>query len=588
MFVKTGITVSPGVAFGEAVILDNRGFHVPRRIVPKAFQEENLERFRQALDQTAQEIQQSREVISQQLGESYGAIFEAHLEMLQDVQLKNKIEKLINQQYAAESAVSEVLQQYQEAFANLGNAYLAQRAHDIEDIEKRILRQLMGDRSWRSRLETLLESTENPIILAHNLTPSETAYLDQTKVAGLATESGGSGSHTAIVASALGIPGIVGIGPFLSHVNYGDPVILDGNAGRIILNPDEKNQEYYRGEVERDQSRKAHLQEAVDLPAQTKDGVRIQLLTNIEFPHEAEQGPAIHSDGVGLYRTEFLYLGADEIPSEEDHFQSYCKVLDAMGDKPVVIRTLDLGADKLSTLADAPCPEDEKNPFLGLRSIRLSLRNLSHFHTQLKAILRASVRGQVRIMFPLISTLTEWRHAKAALNNVKEDLDEQGIAYSPDVRVGMMVEVPSAVLMIDQFCREVDFFSIGTNDLIQYCLAVDRGNKDVAYLYNNSDPAVLRLMKQVVEAGRKAEVPVSVCGQMCSNPVYTMALVGLGFRSLSVPPSALSQIKTVLRELEVDHCREVADKILQMDNAKQVNTFLRKELSQAMSSFEFW
>lgn len=322
------------------------------------------------------------------------------------------------------------------------------------------------------------------------------------------------------------------------------------------------------------------LESLRDLPAETKDGVRISILANIEFPHEVANELAKGSDGIGLYRTEFLYLGTDTEPTEEDHYQAYCQVLDAMGQKPVVIRTLDLGADKLANLASRPVSEEEKNPFLGLRSIRLSLRNLPMFRTQLRAILRASVRGNARVMFPLISTVSELRQAKMVLADVLEDLDEAGVEHISNLPIGMMVEVPAAAVLIDRFAREVDFFSLGTNDLIQYTLAVDRGNKDVASLYSASDPAILRLIDQVVKGAAPHDVPVNLCGQMSSSPIYTMLLIGLGLRQLSVTPSVVPEIKQVCRHVTLPQCQAVAAKALTMETSRDITRYLQEELKK--------
>jgi phosphotransferase system enzyme I (PtsI) len=422
--------------------------------------------------------------------------------------------------------------------------------------------------------------TSPVLILAHNLTPSETANLDRKFVRGFVTELGGAGSHTAIVAEGMEIPAVVGIGPFLHEVSGGETVIIDGFEGVVILQPDEETLARYRYEAEQDRTRSQSLQALRGVPAVTLDGESVQLMGNIEFPAEAALCVERAVDGVGLYRTEFLYLGSESVPDEETHYRAYCEVLETMRGKPVVIRTLDLGADKLA--GGAVTPEDERNPFLGLRSIRLSLRNVPLFQTQLRAILRAGVRGDVRIMFPLISTVREFRQAKMVLADVAEDLHEHGIDYKRDVPVGMMVEVPSAVMMLDHLVDEVDFLSIGTNDLIQYALAVDRGNKDVADLYSSADPAVLRLIGMTIRAAEPKRVPVSLCGQMSGSPTYAMLLLGLGLRSLSVPPSAVYEIKKIIRSVTADQCRAVATRALAMDNARDIRRYLKEELKKVL------
>ncbi len=566
-----GIPVSPGVAIGEALVLDAEGFRIPERFVSRDAVAAELVRLERAVQAAAEELARHRDTITRELGPKYGAIFAAHLELLQDVQLREEIEHLIRQEhYSAEYAVSRAFRRYAQAFQRVTNPYLAERVNDIYDLEKGILRHLLG-----RRREQLSDLSSPVLVLAHNLTPSETANLDRRFVRGFVTEVGGPGSHTAIVAAALEIPAVVGTGAFLTEVSGGDLVIIDGHNGLVILHPDEQTLARYQHEAEQARSLAVRLQSLRDVPAQTADGVRIELMGNIEFPYEVEHCLERGADGIGLYRTEFLYLGCETEPDEQAHFQAYAQVVRAMGDRPVVIRTLDLGADKV------PCiqrTEEERNPFLGLRSIRLALRNIPMFRTQLRAILRASALGNVRVMFPLIATLLELRQAKMILADVMEDLAEHGIPFNRDIPVGMMVEVPSAVMLIERFVEEVDFLSIGTNDLIQYTLAVDRTNKDMVGLYNPTDPAVLRLIVMTIEAAKRKGVPVNLCGQMSSSPIYTMLLLGLGLRQLSVAPSAIPEIKQVCRSVRIPQCEAVAQRALSMDNARDIRSYLKEEL----------
>ena len=569
-----GIAVSPGIAIGEALVMDIEGFRIPRRFLARDAVDDELGRLRQAFDAAAAEIERNRDTVARELGAEYGAIFEAHLQMLHDPRLRSELEQMIrDRHYSPEYAISRTLRRYVKVFQSLDSGPMQQRASDIFDIEKRLLRNLLG-----RRREEISSLTSPVLVLAHNLTPSETANLDRQFVRGFVTEVGGAGSHTAIVAEALEIPAVVGTGPFLSDVSGGDLVIIDGDHGLVILHPDEETVARYRHEVEERRTMTARLESLRDLPAETADGVRVQLLGNIEFPHEVDHCLERGADGIGLYRTEFLYLGSDIEPDEEAHYQAYAGVLQAMDGRPVVIRTLDLGADKLIDGAD----DAERNPFLGLRSIRLSLRNLPLFRTQLRAILRASTLGDVRIMFPLIATMLELRQAKMVVADVMEDLEEHGIAFNREVKVGMMVEVPSAVMMIDHFVAEVDFLSIGTNDLIQYTLAVDRSNKDVSTLYTASDPAVLKLIAMTVNAARRRQVPVNLCGQMSGNSLYTMLLLGLGLRQFSVPPSAIPEIKKVCRSVKIAQCEAVASHVLTLENARDIKSFLKEEFKKVL------
>jgi phosphotransferase system enzyme I (PtsI) len=418
------------------------------------------------------------------------------------------------------------------------------------------------------------------VLLAHNLTPSETANLDTRFVLGFATEVGGPGSHTAIVAEALEIPAVVGAGQLLAQISPGDLVIVDGGRGEIIINPDEETLAEYRTQAERLRRRSQELRCLRTQPAVTRDGTRIFILGNIEFPHEVEHCLREGADGIGLYRTEFLYLSSESEPSEEEHFQVYRQLAEKMGGRPVVIRTFDLGADKLPYLRELVT--EERNPFLGLRSIRLSLRHVPMFRTQLRAILRASVYGDLRVMFPLVTTLRELRQAKMILRDIMDDLTEEGIPFNRQLPVGMMVEVPAVVMLIEQFLDEVDFISIGTNDLIQYALAVDRSNRDVVSLYNASDPAVLRLIATTISAANRMGKPVSLCGQMSANPVYAMLLIGLGLRQFSVPPLAMPEIKKVCCSVTVSQCEEIARRAMSIETAQSIELFLKGELRKVV------
>ena len=573
-----GIAVSPGIAIGEALVHDNEGFRIPRRFLPRDAVDEELKRLNLAFDAAIAEVEHNRQRVADQLGDDYAAIFSAHLQMLRDRRLHEEIEEMIRtRHYSPEYSVSRALRRYAKVFQSLEGKYMAEKANDIFDIEKRILRNLLG-----RRREELSQITSPVLVLAHNLTPSETAHLNPRYVLGMVTEIGGPGSHTAIVAEGLGIPAIVGIGPFLTDISGVDTVIIDGDQGQIILHPDEETLARYRHEVEEQRTLAAKLETLRDLPAETTDGAQILLMGNIEFPHEVKQCVERGAVGIGLYRTEFLYLGVDDDPSEETHYEAYASVANAMQGKPIVMRTLDLGADKMRSLPD---PEDERNPFLGLRSIRLSLRNRDLFRVQLRAILRASNLGDIRIMFPLVSTMLEFRQAKMVLADAMEDLEEAGVAFNRKLKVGMMVEVPSAVLMMDRFVEEVDFFSIGTNDLIQYCLAVDRSNKDVASLYTGADPAVIRLIQMAITTANEHSVPINMCGQMSGNPLYTMLLLGMGLRSFSVTPAAVPEVKRVCRSVSIEQCQNVAEYARTLEGAREVKAFLKEELSKVFPEF---
>ncbi len=569
-----GIAVSPGVAIGKVLILDQEGYRITRSQIDSSDRNNEAQRLRQAIDEASSRLDEHRQRSAEKLGKKVGAIFSAHQQMLLDPSLHAEWQRLIDQEcYSAEYAISSVLNRYAQAFRNMGSDMMSERAKDIRDVERTLLEALGGQPTQASG------GDGQSVLASHDLTPSETAKLDREKILGFCTEVGGPGGHTAIVARGLEIPAVVGLGAFLHRIANAAEVIVDGYRGRVILQPSEEVLARYRERIEVRATRTTKLRELRDLPAQTLDGTNVKLMANIEFPYEVEACLARGAEGVGLYRTEFLYLGSVKEPTEEQHFDAYHEVVSAMGGKPVVMRTLDLGADKMG---QAPQSDRENNPFLGLRSIRLSLRNPHMFRTQLRAMLRAGSAGDLRIMFPMITTLHELRTARMVLRQVIDDLQEEGIAVPAQVSVGMMVEVPAAVLMLDHLLPEVDFISIGTNDLIQYTLAVDRTNEYVADLYTGLDPAVLRLIKQSVDLAAKYGVDVSVCGEMSSTPLCALLLVGFGVRTLSAPPSALPLVKQALRNVTLADCEAMACRALTFGTAREVDAYLQVRFAQLL------
>ncbi len=575
MQVKHGIAVSPGIAIGPAFVLGVEDYRVPQSTVSDASADAEVDRLRAALDQVASEISTNEALAAQHLGKQYAAIFGAHLQFVRDPKLFAQMEKRIRtEHHTPEYAATQVLRGFARELQHLGNQYLAERATDIFDLERSLLRHLLG--LQRAELSQL---TESAIVLAHNLTPSETANLNRNSVRGFVTEVGGSTSHTAILAGALEIPAIVGVGSFLTDVIGGELVIIDGDEGKVIIGPDKETLAYYKAAQTRISESTATFQSRVDVPAETRDGTRISVYGNIEFPAEAEHCRTRGADGIGLYRTEFLYLGAIQERTEKDHYAAYLQVLQNFPNQPVIIRTLDLGADKIPGALEDVFRE-MPNPELGLRSIRVSLEFLGLFRTQLRALLRAATAGDLRIMFPLISSLSELRQAKMVLSDVCEDLEEQGIPFKKDVPVGMMVEVPSVAILAKEFAREVDFFSVGTNDLIQYTLAADRSDPTVAKYYNPADPAILALLRNVFTAANEAGIPVSVCGQMGSEPKFVPLLLGLGLRTLSVTPQSIPTIKEVIRNMSISDAEEIAKRVAQMEVARDIESYLRGELKR--------
>jgi len=574
MKVKKGIGVSPGVAIAPAVVLDTEEFDIPERRIPVDRAKAELARLRKAAAISKKEILDLRKRMSQRIGKETASIFDFHLGLLDDKVLQKKFaDTVISGHVTAEYAVATVLRSYAREFLAMPK-YLADRVKDVYDIEKRLLRNLIGQAR-----QSLSHLTADRNILAHDLTPSQTAAMDREHVRGLAIDAGGQTSHTAIVARALGIPAVVGLNDVTTEAISGDPIIIDGNRGTVVIDPDQETLESYR-QFARQQVKFIHSLDALrELPAITRDGHEITLMGNIEFPAEAASVLEKGGQGIGLYRTEFLYLGADTEPTEEDQIRAYRQVLEICKGYPVVIRTLDLGADKY-TQARARMPE--RNPSLGLRSIRFCLRNLGLFKTQLRAILRASVDFEISLLFPLITHLLELRQAKIVVRDVMEDLEEEGLEHRSNISIGMMVETPSSALVCDAFVREVDFFSIGTNDLVQYTLAVDRANERVASLFTEANPAVLRLIKQVIRTGQRHDVPVSLCGEMAGNPEYTLLLLGLGLRVFSCAPSAIPEIKKVIRSVTLEHALRVARRVMSFEAESETLNYLRAEVRKVL------
>ncbi|NLW87446.1 MAG: phosphoenolpyruvate--protein phosphotransferase [Planctomycetes bacterium] len=566
MRIKKGIGVSPGVAIAPAVVMDTEEFDIPMRHVPVDHAQAELARLVKAADVSKREILDLRARTVERIGQETASIFDFHLGLLEDKVLHQKIsDTILGGNVTAEYAVATVLRGYAKEFLGMPQ-YLAERVKDIYDIEKRLLRNLTGQRH-----ESLAHLTKDVIVLARDLTPSQTAGMDRNHIRGLAIDAGGQTSHTAIVARALGIPAVVGLNDVTAEASAGDSIIIDGTRGVVVIDPDSETLANYE-QYAIQQVEFIHSLDALrDLPATTRDGHEITLLGNIEFPSEVRTVLEKGGQGVGLYRTEFLYLGSDVEPTEEDHYKAYCQVLEECQGRPVVIRTLDLGADKY-TQSRARVPE--RNPMLGCRSIRFCLQNLVMFKTQIRAILRAGVGAKVSMMFPLITNLMELRQAKSIVRDVIEDLEEEGIEHRPDMPIGIMVETPSAALQCDAAAKEVDFFSIGTNDLIQYTLAVDRGNEKVASLFSAANPAVLHLLRDVIRSGLRHDVPVSVCGEMAADPLFTMPLLGMGLKTFSCAPPALPEIKKMIRSVTMEQSLQVARKVMNFESDKEVLNFL--------------
>jgi len=567
MEIRKGIAVSPGIAIAGPMVIDSVDYRIPRRSILPAQRVKEVRRARNAFANAIRELTELDTQQSMQEGKIKD-IFAVHLRFLRDRSFIKRVTDFIeNELTTAEYAISTILREIASHFAGINDSYISERAADIYDIEKRLLTQLLG--KVREDLEHLQKEV---VIVAHDLTPTQTAGFNKTFVKGLATEAGGRTSHTAIIARTLGIPAVVALKEVTATVTTDSTIIIDGNRGVVIVDPNEETLAEYK-KYSQEFTKLEHELDAIrDKPAVTRDGIEIELLGNIEFPDEAKMVKEKGGCGIGLYRTEFLYLYGGSEPTEDDHYEAYAETVEAFKGKPVVIRTMDLGADKY---VHTPHHAPEANPVLGLRSIRFCLQNLTMFKTQLRAILRASVLGDVKIMFPLISNLQELKQAKMLLRDVMEDLDEYEIPYNPSIPVGIMIETPSAALTASTLAADSDFFSIGTNDLIQYTLAVDRANERVSTLYSAADPAVLRLVRGVIHDANKARIGMSVCGEVASDPQYIMLLIGMGVRTLSLASPMIPEIKQIIRSVTVEQCNHLARKIATMDSQRQIKNYLR-------------
>jgi phosphotransferase system enzyme I (PtsI) len=569
MDILRGISVSAGVAIGEAVILEAEDYRIPFRTVPEAQVAVELDLLEAAFAQSIEELGEQRKWLRKHLGREAANVFDWHIGVLKDKSLRGDIEAMIRSRHAAAYATSTIMRKYQRRFLGMEDPLLVERVRDVQDIERRLLRSILGEGR-----EDLAHLTKPVILVAHDLTPTQTAHLPDTKVIGVALDAGAATSHTAILLRSWGRPGVIGLKDVSTRVSGGDMVIIDGVNELVIANPNDATREEYRAR-EADYIRLSdELSGMTALPAVTRDGERVALMSNIEFPQEARVGVSKGSDGVGLYRTEFLYLRPEGAPSEEEQYEAYRQAIEGADGRPVTIRTFDLGADKYTQERSY---EQERNPMLGLRSIRYSLQHLDLFKTQMRAILRASTLGDVRVMFPLIVSLMEFRQAKMTLRDSMEDLEDAGIPFNEQIRVGMMLETPAAALQIKEFCREAAFVSIGTNDLIQYLLAVDRSNERVSQYYTGSNPALLRALRDVVRACTQAGVECSLCGEMAGQPLYTMFLLGIGLRIFSMAPANIPEVKKLIRLVSTTQAQRVARRALSFETERQVTNYLREE-----------
>ncbi len=565
--VLRGIPVSAGIVIGRAHVVETpRLKMVYQYLLDEKQVEREVERFLEALHSTEQQLANLKESMPEAI-RSHGFIIDAHLMILKDSMLCDAtVEKIRKEQINAEWALKKSLREIRRLFEKIEDPYIRGRIDDVEDVIDRIIRNLAGDDD-----PPLGDITQRVIVVAHKLSPTDTSEMDASKVMGFVTDVGGRTSHTAIMAQALKIPAVVGLETITQVVEDGDLLIVDGISGDVIINPQELDIIQYGERQTQYHEKESLIAKSSHAPAITKDGHRVIVRANIEFLEEVASAKENGGEGIGLYRTEFLYLKARGLPTEEELFLDYKDAVERVAPEPVTIRTLDLGGEKFPHFSE---PLSETNPALGLRGIRLCLKEPEVFRTQMRAILRASAFGRLQVMFPMVSGLQELLDAKRFLDEVKEELDREGIGYDPNLPVGIMIEVPSAVAMAEVLGRHVDFFSIGTNDLIQYALAIDRVNEHVAYMYQPFHPAILRMIRNVVEAGRQCEIPVSLCGEMASDPLCTGILLGLGISELSINTRAIPVIKELIRALSLEEAKRDLEQVMALSTASEVQEYL--------------
>ena len=564
-----GIGASPGISLGKVLLKDEPKLNVVKRHIQNIDAE--IERFNHSIEISISEVEQLYQLTKGNIGEKEADIFYVHKMMLQDKEFfGNVIGEIRKKQINPEYALKEVIDNYINALKNVDDEYLRERVLDLEDVSKRLLKVLLG---LNNKNSSILD--DKYIVVAEDLTPSDAAQMDKEKILGFITETGGKTSHTAIMARTLEIPAVVGVKNATKIVSNGDFVIIDGYSGIIIINPSEKEIESYKMKKENYKHLKDSLVGLIGEKTITKDGISIEIAGNIGSSRDVLK--VIENDGeeIGLFRTEFLYMSRDELPTEAEQFEAYKNVAVKMNGKPVIIRTLDIGGDKGLKYLKLP---QEVNPFLGYRAIRLSLDNKDIFKVQLRAILRASAYGNIKIMFPMISNLNELRQAKSVVEEVKTELKSEKVDFDENIQIGIMVEIPSVCIQSDLFAKEVDFFCIGTNDLVQYTLAVDRGNENVSHLYSPYNPAILRLIKMTIDNGHNEGIQVGMCGEAAGDPKLIPILIGMGLDEFSMSSSFILKARWIMRNTSKKEMENVVQKVLNMSTAEEVEKYLDENM----------
>ncbi|UWO79159.1 phosphoenolpyruvate--protein phosphotransferase [Enterocloster asparagiformis] len=565
---KKGTSASSGIGIGKAVIVEEAELVIKRENVSDV--EAELGRFKGALEQSVKDTEELAADLATRVGEKEAEILQGHIMLLSDPMLTGEIENSIkNDGVNSEFAIETVCNMYADMFASMGDELMQQRATDMRDIKTRMQKILLGVRSV-----DIASLPAGSVIVAKDLTPSMTAGINPANVTGIVTELGGRTSHSAILARALEIPAVVAVENLMEQVKDGDDLVLDGSTGEVMVNPDAAVRAEYETKRDVFLKEKKELEQYIGKPSVTKDGVQVEIVANIGKPEDAEKVLQYDGEGVGLFRTEFLFMDRTSMPTEEEQFEAYKKVAIAMNGKPVIIRTLDIGGDKEIPYMGL---EKDENPFWGYRAIRFCLdRKEDIYKPQLRALLRASAFGNIRIMVPLVTCIEEYREARGLVEELKTELDEAGIAYKKDIQVGIMVETAAASLIADIFAREVDFFSIGTNDLTQYTMSVDRGNKKVSYLYSTFNPAVLRSIRHIIACGREAGIMVGMCGEAASDPMMIPLLLAFGLNEFSMSASAILRARKMVTEYSVQELQAVADKAMSFATTAEVEQYMKE------------
>lgn len=563
----SGTGASAGIGIGKVVILKEEALVIRRETVADAAAEK--ERFKKAVEKSIEDTQALAADMAERIGEKEAEILNGHLMLLQDPMMTMEIEgKIDGEKLCSEAAIEDVCTMYADMFASMDDELMQQRAADMRDIKTRMQKVLLGVKSV-----DVSALPKGSVLVAEDLTPSVTAGINPENVTGIVTELGGRTSHSAILSRALEIPAVVAAAGILSQVADGDEIILDGESGEIFVKPDESVKKEYEAKRASYLAEKEELKKYIGKETITKDGVKVEVAANIGRPEDVERVLSYDAEGIGLFRTEFLFMDRTSMPTEEEQFEAYRKVAVAMNGKPVIIRTLDIGGDK--EIPYMGLKKDE-NPFLGYRAIRFCLdRKDDIYRPQLRALLRASAFGAIKIMVPMVTCVEEYREAKALIHEIMDELDQKGIAYNKDIQVGIMVETAAASLMADVFAREVDFFSIGTNDLTQYTMSVDRGNDKVSYLYSTFNPAVLRSIRHIIECGRKEGIMVGMCGEAASDPLMIPLLVAFGLNEFSMSASAVLRARKLITECDSRELQEMADKAMSFVTASEIESFMK-------------